>query len=147
MKRRGRRTKYPKRHKFSIGDKVIFVFAGSKRIGWVIERTWEEVGVDPKGHATYVVASGDKIYPCVGVDGSKEFGNIITEDTKAGEILRSSKEPVSADGGEERGYKHLSLPKLKDMCRKHKLKVGGNKKDLVERLEQKYKQDNEFAII
>jgi hypothetical protein len=146
MKRRGKRKNYPKRHKFSINDKVIFVFAGSKRIGWVIERTWEEVGIDPKGHATYVIASGDKIYPCVGVDGSKEFGNIITEDTKVGEILRNSREPTRAEG-EERGYKHLSLPKLKDMCRKHKLKVGGNKKALVERLEQKYKQDNEFAII
>lgn len=140
MKRRGKRKSYPKTHKFAIGDKVVFVFAGSKRIGKVIEKTWEEVGVNPKGHATFVISSGDKIYPCVGVDGSKEFGNIITIDTRAGTILRNSSSEITQDGStDERGYKHLALPKLKEMCRKHKLKVGGKKKDLVERLELWYK--------
>ena len=43
MKRRGKRKSYPKTHKFAIGDKVVFVFAGSKRIGNIIEKTWEEV--------------------------------------------------------------------------------------------------------
>ena len=140
MKRRGKRKSYPKTHKFAIGDKVVFVFAGSKRIGNIIEKTWEEVGVNPKGHATYVVKSGKFEYPCVGVDGSKEFGNIITIDTRAGTILRSTPtENTNTDYVDERGYKHLALPKLKEMCRKHKLKVGGKKKDLVERLELWYK--------
>ena len=40
----------------------------------------------------------------------------------------------------ERGYKHLQLPKLKEMCKKNKLKVGGKKKDLVERVEVWYKE-------
>ena len=57
MKRRGKRKSYPKTHKFAIGDKVVFVFAGSKRIGNIIEKTWEEVGINPKGHATYVIKS------------------------------------------------------------------------------------------
>ena len=39
---------------------------------------------------------------------------------------------------DERGYRHLKLPKLKDMCKRNKLKVGGNKKALVERLEKWY---------
>ncbi len=141
MKRRGKRKSYPKTHKFAIGDEVVFVFAGSKRIGNIIEKTWEEVGVNPKGHATFVISSGGKIYPCVGVDGSKEFGNIITIDTRAGTILRNNPYEITQNNSaNERGYKHLALPKLKEMCRKYKLKVGGKKKDLVERLEMWYKE-------
>ena len=141
MKRRGKRKSYPKTHKFAIGDKVGFVFAGSKRIGYIIEKTWEEVGVNPKGHATYVIQSESKIYPCVGVDGSKEFGNIISFDTKEGKIIRNIDAPQFGMGDQnERGYKHLQLPKLKEMCKKNKLKVGGKKKDLVERLEVWYKE-------
>ena len=141
MKRRGKRKSYPKTHKFAIGDKVVFVFAGSKRIGNIIEKTWEEVGVNSKGHATYVVKSGKYEYPCLGVDGSKEFGNIITTDTLAGGILRNNLSEISKDDSvDERGYKHLGLPKLKEMCRKYKLKVGGKKKDLVERLEVWYQE-------
>ena len=147
MKRRGKRKSYPKRHKYAIDDKVVFVFAGSKRIGWVIEKTWEEVGVNPRGHATYVIRSGDKIYPCVGLDGSKEVGHIISEDTGAGQVLRNPTEPGMGETNEDRGYKHLPLPKLKDMCRKHKLKVGGNKKALVERLEQRYKEEHIDGIV
>ena len=141
MKRRGKRKSYPKRHKYAIGDNVVFVFAGSKKIGRVIEKTWEEVGVNPKAHATYVISSANRIYPCVGLDGSKEFGNIISTDTRMGTMLRNT--PPTTDESEsvdERGYKHLSLLKLKEMCRKHKLKVGGKKKDLVERLEEWYKE-------
>ena len=55
MKRRGKRKNYPKRHTYKINDVVVFVFAGSKKIGRVTELTWEEVGVNPKGHATYVI--------------------------------------------------------------------------------------------
>ena len=142
MKRRGKRKNYPKRHKYSIDDKVVFVFAGSKRIGWVIEKTWEEVGVSPRGHATYVIRSGDKIYPCVGLDGSKEVGSILSEDTDSGAVLRKPIDPIVDEPSDERGYKHLPLPKLKDMCRKHKLKVGGNKKELVARLEQRYAEEH-----
>ena len=141
--KRGKRKSYPKRHKHSVGDTVVFVFAGSKRIGRVIERTFEEVGSDPNGHATYVISACNKIYPCVGLDGSKEFGNIISHDTRQGAILRTSDtSKITPAESEERGYKHLPLPKLKEMCRKYKLKVGGNKKELVTRLEQHYKEQH-----
>jgi len=33
----------------------------------------------------------------------------------------------------------LQLPKLKDLCRKNKLKIGGSKKEVVDRLEQHYR--------
>ena len=147
MKRRGKRKSYPKTHKFAIGDRVGFVFAGSKRIGNIIEKTWEEVGVNPKGHATYVIKSGKFEYPCVGVDGSKEFGNIITFDTKEGKIVRNIDKPQyeMADQS-ERGYKHLQLPKLKEMCKKHKLKVGGKKEELVERLEKWYYETSHCGV-
>ena len=138
MKLRGRK-KYPKRHKYAIGDTVVFVFAGSKRIGRVIEKTWEEVGVDSKGHATYVISSSGKVYPCVGLDGSKEFGSIISFDTNEGKILRPPTNEYQETSTDERGYRHLQLPKLKDLCRKNKLKIGGTKKELVERLEQHYR--------
>ena len=124
---------------FLVNDIVVFVFAGSKRIGKIIELTWEEVGLNQKGHATFVIKSGSKIYPCVGVDGSKEFGNIISFDTKEGKIIRNIDKPQFGMGDQnERGYKHLQLPKLKEMCKKNKLKVGGTEKQLVERLEKWY---------
>jgi hypothetical protein len=136
---RGRRKKYPRRHKYAIGATVVFIFAGSKRIGRIIEKTWEEVGVDSKGHATYVISSGGKIYPCVGLDGSKEFGSIISFDTHEGKILRKSTNEYQEASTSERGYRHLQLPKLKDLCRKNKLKIGGSKKEVVDRLEQHYR--------
>ena len=147
MKRRGKRKSYPKTHKFAIGDKVVFVFAGSKRIGNVIEKTWEDVGINPKGHATYVIKAQNRYYPCVGVDGSKEFGNIISSDTHQGKITRAADRPqFGIDTQEERGYKHLQLPKLKEMCKKHKLKVGGKKEQLVERLEKWYYETSQCGV-
>ena len=147
MKRRGKRKNYPKRHTYKINDVVVFVFAGSKKIGRVTELTWEEVGVNPKGHATYVIKSGSKIYPCVGIDGSKEFGNIISFDTKEGKIIRNIDKPQFGMGDQEkRGYKHLQLPKLKEMCKKHKLKVGGKKEQLVERLEKWYYETSHCGV-
>ena len=147
MKRRGKRKSYPKTHKFAIGDKVVFVFAGSKRIGNVIEKTWEDVGINPKGHATYVIKAQNRYYPCVGVDGSKEFGNIISSDTQRGKITRATdNHQFGMDTQEERGYKHLQLPKLKEMCKKHKLKVGGKKEQLVERLEKWYYETSKCGV-
>ena len=139
MKRKGKRKKYPKRHLFDINAKVVFRFAGKTRFGYIIEKTFEEVGSNPKGHATYVIQSGKLQYPCIGVDDSKEFGNILTDDTKAGEILKNKTHHIQYNESvDKRGYKHLKLPKLKEMCKKHKLKVGGTKKELVERLEKWY---------
>tara|TARA_Y100000389_G_C17200422_1_gene383370 strand:+ start:148 stop:630 length:483 start_codon:yes stop_codon:yes gene_type:complete len=140
MKRKGKRKKYPKRHSFDISARVVFKFAGKTRFGYVVEKTFEEVGDNPKGHATYVIHSGKIVYPCVGVDGSKQFGNILTTDTKLGEIIkhRISHSNYEESTTDQRGYKHLQLPKLKEMCKKHKLKVGGTKKELVERLEKWY---------
>ena len=147
MKRRGKRKKYPKRHLYKINDIVVFVFAGSKRIGRITELTWEEVGVNPKGHATYVIYARGRQYPCVGVDGSKEFGNIISTDTKEGKITRTTDKPQFGMGDQnERGYKHLQLPKLKEMCKKNKLKVGGKKEQLVERLEKWYYETSQCGV-
>tara|TARA_B100001093_G_scaffold107476_1_gene99750 strand:+ start:859 stop:1335 length:477 start_codon:yes stop_codon:yes gene_type:complete len=138
MKRKGKKN-YPKRHTYKVNDIVVFVFAGSKRIGHIVEQTWDEVGMNPKGHATYVIKAQNRYYPCVGVDGSKEFGNIISSDTHQGKITRTTDKPqFGMDSQEERGYKHLQLPKLKEMCKKHKLKVSGKKEQLVERLEKWY---------
>jgi hypothetical protein len=147
MKRRGKRKNYPKRHSYKIDDVVVFVFAGSKRLGKIIEKTWEEVGVDPKAHATYVISSGGTIYPCVGLDGSKEFGNIISFDTKEGRAIRTIQNPhTTQTEHDERGYKHLPLPKLKEMCKKNKLKVSGSKKELVERLEKWYYETSHCGV-
>lgn len=149
MKRRGKRKKYPKRHLYKINDIVVFVFAGSKRVGHIVEQTWDEVGMNPKGHATYVIKAQGRFYPCVGIDGSKDFGNIISSDTKQGKITRNIDKPhFGMSDHDERGYKHLQLPKLKEMCKKHKLKIGGKKEELVERLEKWYyetsQQDTSF---
>ena len=148
MKRRGNRKKYPKRHLYKINDRVVFVFAGSKKIGKIIEKTWEDVGMKLNVHATYVIQSAGTIYPCVGVDGSKEFGNIISFDTKEGKLIRNIDRPqFGFDNQQERGYKHLQLPKLKEMCKKHKLKVGGKKEQLVERLEKWYYETSHCGVI
>jgi hypothetical protein len=147
MKRRGKRKNYPTRHVYKINDVVVFVFAGSKRVGRVIERTFEEVGANSKSHATYVIRSQNREYPCVGIDGSKEFGNIISTDTKEGKITRASDKPQFGMGEQdERGYKHLQLPKLKEMCKKNKLKVSGKKEQLVERLEKWYYETSQCGV-
>lgn len=147
MNRRGKRKKYPKRHTFDINARVVFRFAGKTRFGYIIEKTFEEVGNNPRGHATYTIQSGKIIYPCVGVDGSQQFGNILTMDTKVGEILKNQIQHTQYDDSvDKRGYKHLQLPKLKEMCKKHNLKVGGTKKELVERLEKWYYETSQCGV-
>tara|TARA_B100002019_G_scaffold109484_1_gene94127 strand:+ start:2043 stop:2528 length:486 start_codon:yes stop_codon:yes gene_type:complete len=148
MKRTGKRKKYPKRHLFDIGTRVIFRFAGKTRVGNILEKTFEEVGNNPKGHATYVIKSGKLVYPCVGVDGSKQFGNILLDDTKAGKILitKLRYNQYNESTNDKRGYNHLKLPKLKEVCKKHKLKVGGTKKELVERLEKWYYESSQCGV-
>ena len=132
---------------FDLNMRVVFRFAGKTRFGYIIEKTFEEVGNNPKGHATYVIQSGKIIYPCVGVDGSQQFGNILTMDTKAGEILKTQTQHTQYDDSvDKRGYKHLQLPKLKEMCKKHNLKVGGTKKELVERLEKWYYETSQCGV-
>jgi len=61
----------PKRHKFKIGDVVTFKFAGSWHKGPVVELTY-----DNDGHATYTAttSANGRIYPCLGIDQSKEVG-------------------------------------------------------------------------
>lgn len=148
MNRKGKRKKYPKRHMFDLGTVVVFRFAGKTRFGKILEKTYEEVGNDPKGHATYVIKSARIIYPCVGVDGSQQFGNILTDDTKAGEILKNKIQHTQYDDSvsDQRGYKHLPLPKLKELCKKNDLKVGGTKKELVERLEKWYYETSQCGV-
>jgi len=146
-----KRKTYPKRHRYKVGDKVVFRFAGKTRKGSVVELTREDVGLKVNAHATYVAEVYGIQYPCLGIDDSKVFGNILTEDTKAGHPIRKYGTPTHTRKGfgvsEDRGYHHMSLPRLKDMCRKYKLKIGGNKKELVERLEKRYKEENEFAVV
>jgi len=147
MNRKGKRKKYPKRHMFDLNMRVVFRFAGKTRFGYIIEKTFEEVGSNPKGHATYTIQSGKIIYPCVGVDGSQQFGNILTADTKIGEIIKTQTQHTQYDDSvDKRGYKHLQLPKLKEMCKKHNLKVGGTKKELVERLEKWYYETSQCGV-
>ena len=71
-----RKKKFPKRHKFKLGDKVVFRHAGSTRVGTVTELTRES-----DSHATYTVtvSSNGRIYPCLGLDGSKDLGYVITK--------------------------------------------------------------------
>lgn len=147
MNRKGKRKKYPKRHLFGLNTRVVFRFAGKTRFGYIIEKTFEEVGSNPKGHATYTIQSGKIIYPCVGVDGSQQFGNILTMDTKVGEIIKTQNQHNQYDESvDKRGYNHLQLPKLKEMCKKHNLKVGGTKKELVERLEKWYYETSQCGV-
>lgn len=76
MAGRKKRDNKPKRHKFKIGDVVRFRHAGSTRTGQVTELTKEN-----DQHATYTVTtSGNgRIYPCLGLDGSKPLGYIISK--------------------------------------------------------------------
>ena len=78
MARRKKRKTFPKTHRFKIGATVIFRHAGSTRIGNVTEHTRES-----DRHATYTVTtSGNgRIYPCLGLDGSKPTGYIISKIT------------------------------------------------------------------
>lgn len=55
---------------YNIGDDVQFVFAGSWRVGKIIE-----LSKQPDGNATYTAkASNGRIYPCLGINGSTETG-------------------------------------------------------------------------
>lgn len=71
-----KKKQVPKKHKFKIGDRVVFKFAGSWHIGQVIELTTEN-----DGHATYTATtSGNgRIYPCLGLNGSKDVGWVHCE--------------------------------------------------------------------
>lgn len=75
---RKKKKKIPKTHRYKVDDVVVFHFAGSTRTGTVIELTKE---ADTK-HATYTVSSGGIIYPCLGLNGSKEVGNVLAKETK-----------------------------------------------------------------
>ena len=149
--RKKKRKAYPKRHRYKLGDRVVFRFAGKTRMGKVVELTHEDVGTQINAHATYVAEAHGIQYPCLGIDDSKEFGNILSDDTKSGYPIRKYTAPTQIRQGfgvtEDRGYQHMKLPRLKEMCRKYKLKIGGNKKELVERLEKRYKEENELATI
>lgn len=70
-----KKIKLPKTHKYKIGELVKFRHAGSTRIGRVTELTKET------DHATYTVmtSGNNRIYPCLGLDGSKDLGYIITD--------------------------------------------------------------------
>jgi hypothetical protein len=148
--RKKKSKKYPKRHRYKLGAEVIFIFAGTTRKGNIIELTREDVGLKENVHATYVAESGGIQYPCLGIDDSKEFGNILTEDTKVGYPIKKYGTSSYVQGfaiSEDRGYKHMQLPRLREMCRKYKLKISGNKKHLVERLEKRYKEEHEFTTV
>ncbi len=68
-----RKKKYiPKRHRFDIGDRVKFHFAGAYKTGTIIELTKED-----NGHATYTVKAQGVIYPCLGFEKSKDVGNVL----------------------------------------------------------------------
>lgn len=67
-----KRKALPTKHKFKLNSNVRFTFAGSDRIGKLIELTKEE-----NGHATYTVKACGIIYPCLGLVNSKEVGNVI----------------------------------------------------------------------
>ena len=71
-----KKKKYPKRHRYGIGDVVKFKFAGSWHTGTIIELTKEN-----DGHATYVASTSanGRIYPCLGLDESKPTGWICTK--------------------------------------------------------------------
>lgn len=66
-----KKKQYPKKHKFKIGDKATFKFAGSWHVGQIIELTFEN-----DGHATYTAttSANGRIYPCLGLNASKETG-------------------------------------------------------------------------
>ena len=150
MKKNKQKT-YPKNHRYEVGDKVIFRFAGKTRTGIVVELTREDVGLQENVHATYVATCYGIQYPCLGIDDSKALGNILTEDTKIGYPIKKYGASIPTRQGfgvsEDRGYHHMKLPRLKEMCRKYKLKIGGNKKDLVKRLENRYKEEHEFSVV
>ena len=72
----------------------------------------------------------------------------LTDDTKAGEILKNKIQHTQYDDSvsDQRGYKHLPLAKLKELCKKNDLKVGGSKKELVERLEKWYYETSQCGV-
>ena len=65
---------------------------------------------------------------------------------RLGEILKTQTQHTQYDDSvDKRGYRHLQLPKLKEMCKKHNLKVGGTK-ELVERLEKWYYETSQCGV-
>ena len=70
-----KKKKYiPKRHRFDIGIRVKFHFAGRDKTGTIIELTKED-----NGHATYTVEANGVIYPCLGFEKSKDVGNVLSK--------------------------------------------------------------------
>jgi len=75
-KQKSKKTPKPTKHKFKLGDRVYFKFAGSWHKGNVTELTFQT-----DGHATYTaVTSGNgRVYPCLGLNGSNDTGWIHYE--------------------------------------------------------------------
>jgi hypothetical protein len=71
-----KKNKFPTKHKYKVGDIVVFKFAGSWHRGEVIELTTQV-----NGHATYTTttSANGRIYPCLGLDGSSDTGWINTK--------------------------------------------------------------------
>ena len=69
-----KKKQIPTKHKFKIGDVVKFKFAGSWHVGQIIELTKEN-----DGHATYTTttSANGRIYPCLGINESKETGWVL----------------------------------------------------------------------
>ena len=122
------KAKYRKTHIYKTGEVVVFKHpaAGGTIMGVVSELTWYP-GVVKR--ATYTAKSGGVIYPLLGVDCESEVGNILTEDTQAGRVLKHTKdEEVYSVCRIKQSLEGLSLTKLREKAKEMHLPWGGKKK-------------------
>jgi hypothetical protein len=129
--------KEPKlKYKYKIGQRVILKHAGTYFSGWIRNHTsFKAPQANAKTKSTYTV-KGDNgfIYPLLGVDGTMNAGNILSEDTKAGYVIEraSDYEVLERPKGEE--YKIHNLNVLREIAKKRKLPKYGSKGAVIDRL-------------
>ena len=124
------------KYKYKIGKRVILRHAGTYFSGVIRNHTsYRAPQANAKTKPTYTV-KGDNgfVYPLLGVDGTMQSGNILSEDTKAGHVIEraSDYEVHEAPKGEE--YRIHNLNVLREIAKKRKLPYYGPKGALIDRL-------------
>ena len=129
--------KVPKlKYKYKVGQWVILRHAGSYFSGVITKQTFYKAPqANAKPKATYTV-KGDNgfIYPCLGVDGTMQFGNILSEDTAAGHVIERASDYVVHEAPKDEEYRIHNLNVLRELAKKRKLPYYGSKGALIDRL-------------
>lgn len=132
------------KYEYPVGAIVFLRHAGALATGVVSHHTqYKAAKANAKPKPTYTIKGHNGIiYPLVGVDGTMEFGNILSKCTAAQsfDVLNdhNTTDPeVDSNNVENNMAKQLKIKTLKDlreMCKKNNIPYNGSKEVVIEKL-------------